>query len=407
MQPEQAIHPLPTLAIFGGKKSFSQPLHVGRPNIVNRDRFLQRVNQILDNRWLTNNGPFVQEFERNIASFLGVKHCISICNATIALEIAIRALSLKGEVIVPSYTFIATAHALQWQEVTPVFADMDPRTYNINPDTIDELITPRTSGIIGVHLWGRACDTAAIETLAARRGLTVMYDASHAFSCSHLGRKIGSFGACEVFSFHATKFLNSFEGGAIVTNNDNLAEKIRLMCNFGFKGYDNVIHPGTNGKMTEVCAAMGISSLEVIDETIAVNQQNYRQYKNGLYGMKGLSLIEYDTAESNNYQYIVLEVDPNTAALNRDDLVKVLHAENVLARKYFWPGCHNMEPYRSYNPHAHFLLPQTERMSPRIVVLPTGTAVGCDEIARICEIMKSALDQACQVRSALENRPTV
>jgi dTDP-4-amino-4,6-dideoxygalactose transaminase len=165
-----------------------------------------------------------------------------MCNATIALEIAIRALELRGEVIVPAYTFIATAHSLQWQEITPVFADMDPRTHNIDPGSIERLITPRTTGIIGVHVWGRPCDVEGLERLANRHHLKVLYDAAHAFGCSHRGRKIGGFGSCEVFSFHATKFINSFEGGAVVTNDHALADRLRLMRNFGFAGYDNVIY---------------------------------------------------------------------------------------------------------------------------------------------------------------------
>src|SRR5438270_8549791 len=176
------------LAIFGGKPALSEPLHVGRPNIGDRTQLLARIEEALDRRWLTNNGPLVQEFEARMAEFLGVKHFIAMCNATIALEIAIRALELRGEVIVPAYTFIATAHALQWQEITPVFADINPTTHNIAPETIERLITPRTTGIIGVHVWGRPCDTEAIESIAGKHKLKVMYDAAHAFGCSHRGK---------------------------------------------------------------------------------------------------------------------------------------------------------------------------------------------------------------------------
>jgi dTDP-4-amino-4,6-dideoxygalactose transaminase len=361
---------------------------------------------MFDNGWLTNRGPFVLEFEKKIAEFVGVKHCVAMCNATIALEIAFRALELKGEVIVPSYTFIATAHALQWQEITPVFADIDPRTHNIDPSRIEELITPRTTGIVGVHVWGRSCDTEAIEAIGARRGLKVMYDAAHALGCTHGGRQIGGFGRCEVLSFHATKFLNSFEGGAVVTDDDQLAAKIRLMCNFGFAGYDNVIYPGTNGKMTEVCAAMGITSFESMAELVATNQRNYQSYQRGLDGVRGLSLIRYDLHEANNFQYIVLEIDPEDSGLTRDELVEVLHAENILARKYFWPGCHRMEPYKSFNPHAKLLLPETERVAARVMVLPTGLATEEADIQIICEIIRNALSIPAEVRRALAERRT-
>ena len=392
------------LAVLGGGPRFEAPLHVGRPNLGDRGRFLSLINEMLDRRWLTNDGPLVKEFESRVAKSVGVEHCVAMCNATVALEIAIRALELRGEVIVPAYTFIATAHALQWQEITPVFADMDPRTHNLNPRCIERLITPRTSGIIGVHLWGRACETEAIENIARRRKLKVMYDAAHAFGCTRRRRAVGGFGACEVFSFHATKFVNSFEGGAVVTNDDTLAEKMRLMRNFGFAGYDQVIYPGTNGKMTEVCAAMGLASLEAMDEFIVANLRNYEAYCEGLRGLPGISVIEYDSKERNNFQYIVVEVDAERAALNRDELIAVLHAENILARKYFWPGCHRMEPYRSFFPNSHLLLPETERVAARVIVLPTGQTLLAEDVCRICGVIRAALAQAEEVRAALRHR---
>ena len=392
------------LAVLGGAAAFAEPLHVGRPNLGDREVILRRINEMLDRRWLSNDGPLVREFEARIAGYIGVKHCIAMCNATVALEIAIRALDLKGEVIVPSYTFVATAHALQWQEITPVFADMDPRTHNLNPAAIEGLITPRTTGILGVHVWGRACDTEAIQAIGRKHRLKVMYDAAHAFGCSHRNSMLGNFGECEVFSFHATKFLNSFEGGAVATNHDGLADKMRLMRNFGFKGFDNVGYLGVNGKMTEVCAAMGLTSLEAIDDLIAINRRNYEAYGRQLQGLPGFSFIHYHPAERNNYQYVVVEIDPDLSPLNRDELVAVLHAENVLARKYFWPGCHRMEPYRSLQPNAFRLLPETERIAARILLLPTGQAVDAAVIEEIGGIIRGALSQPASVRTALEQR---
>ena len=187
--------------------AFKEKLHVGRPNIGNREFLSVRINDMLDRRWLTNNGKYVQEFERKIAEFVGVKYCISVCNATIGLEIASRGLGLVGEVIIPSFTFIATAHVLRWQGITPVFADVDPQTHNLDPLAVEKLITSRTTGILGVHVWGRPCNVDALTEIANRRHLKLMFDAAHAFGCSHNGRLIGNFGDAEVFSFHATKFL--------------------------------------------------------------------------------------------------------------------------------------------------------------------------------------------------------
>ncbi|MCK5665506.1 MAG: aminotransferase class I/II-fold pyridoxal phosphate-dependent enzyme, partial [Thiotrichaceae bacterium] len=221
------------LAINGAIPAFSEPIHVGRPNIGKRETFLNYVEQILDNKWLTNNGPLLQEFERRVAEYHGVKHCIAMCNGTIALEIATRALELEGEVIIPSYTFIATAHALHWQAITPVFADINPKTHTLDPESVRRMITPRTTGILGVHLWGRPADIEALQAIADEYNLKLMFDAAHAFGCSYKGKMVGNFGACEVLSFHATKVFNTFEGGAVLTNKDELAETMRLMRNFG------------------------------------------------------------------------------------------------------------------------------------------------------------------------------
>lgn len=389
------------LAIFGGKSEFEDKLHVGRPNIGGRELFLNRVNDILDRRWLTNYGPYVRELEQRIAEYVGVKHCILTCNGTIALEIAIRALDLKGEVIIPSFTFIATAHALQWQEITPVFCDIDPKTFTIDPLKIEQLITPRTTGIIGVNLFGRVCNIVELTEIARRKNLKLLFDSSHSFGCSKNGRMVGSFGDVEVFSFHATKFINSIEGGAAVTNDKCQAEKIRLMKNFGFVGMDDVEFIGTNGKMNEISAAMGLTSLESIDNFISANYLNYELYQKELADIKGIRLRTYDESEKNNYQYIIVVIDDWVTGINRDNLMKLLQCENVLARRYFHPCCHNMEPYRSYFPNAKLLLPQTEHLSQHVLCLPTGTAIGPNEVERVCALIRFAISNGREINSKL------
>lgn len=390
------------LAIFGAPPAFDRPLHVGTPNIGSPEKLLERVQDLMQRRWLTNDGPYVKEFEKRIAQMLGVKHCAAMCNATIALEIAIRALDLRGEVIVPSFTFIATAHSLQWQEITPVFADVDPQTHNLAPQSVEQMITPRTSGIIGVHVWGRPCEVEALTEIAHRRKLRLMFDAAHAFGCSHRGKMVGNFGDCEVLSFHATKFLNTFEGGAIVTNDSELDAKVRLMKNFGFAGYDNVIYLGTNGKMNEVCGAMGLTGLESMSDFVAANRRNYHQYEQELAGVPGVRLLRFDESERCNFQYVVVEVDAQAASITRDRLLQVLHTENVLARRYFFPGCHRMQPYRSFFPHANLLLPQTERVAAGVLVLPTGTAVGTDQVAGVCRVIRLAVANSPAVNAQLD-----
>jgi dTDP-4-amino-4,6-dideoxygalactose transaminase len=383
------------LARFGGPQAFEQPLHVGRPNIGDRQNFLSRVNDSLDRRWLTNDGRYVNELEERVGEKIGVKHCIATCNATVALEIAIRALRLEGEVILPSFTFIATAHALKWLGIKPVFCDIDPQTHTIDPQKIEALITSRTSGILAVNLWGRHCDIAALEALAKRHDLKLLFDSAHAFGCSYKGRMIGGFGDAEVFSFHATKFVNSLEGGAIVTNDDELAQKFKLMRNFGFTSYDQVDSLGINGKMNEVSAAMGLTNLESLSDFIVVNRRNYQQYAKELAGLEGVKLIAYDENESCNYQYVVLEVDPAQTIVTRDELIQILYRENVLARRYFYPGCHRTAPYNTTE--SPLSLPETEWICDRVLSLPTGTAVTPADVTTIGEIIRIVVKNGREV----------
>lgn len=380
------------LALFGGQPSFSQPLHVGGPNIGDRDRFLCRMKDILDSRVLTNFGPYVREFESRIAGQLGVAHCIATSSGTKALEVLIRGLDLKGEVIVPGFTFVATAHALSWLGLTPVFCDVDLRTHNMDPTALKGLLTENVTAILGVHLWGRPCPIDELTEIAGDHNLPLIFDAAHAFACGYNGRMIGNFGRAEIFSFHATKFVNSFEGGAITTNDDNLAMTLRRVNNFGIRNLDKVECLGTNGRMSEASAAMGITSLESVHAFIEVNRRNYEKYREELAGLPGLELLSY-AQESCNYQYIVVELDETISAVNRDLLQAVLWAENILARRYFYPGCHKMAPYVGRG----ILLPETDRLSRRVISLPTGTGVTPRDISVICGIVRLTLNMAAEV----------
>jgi dTDP-4-amino-4,6-dideoxygalactose transaminase len=392
------------LALFGGKPAFPEPIHVGRPNIGDRHALLARINEILDRRWLTNDGAYVQEFERRVAEIAGTRHCVATSNATIALEIAIRALGLTGEVIVPSFTFVATAHAVAWHHLTPVFADVDPGTHLIDPRDVEARITPRTSAIVAVHLWGQVCDVDALQAIADRHGLKLIFDAAHAFGCRVAAGPVGSFGALEVFSFHATKFVNSLEGGAVVTNDDEIARQVRLMRNFGFLGFDNVGSIGTNGKLTEFNAAMGLTSIESMGDFVRLNRRNHDLYRTGLSGLPGIALMEADDRQQLNYQYVVAEVDPAVCPISRDRLLDLLWAENVRARRYFYPGVHHMEPYRSQMNPASRDLPATERVSARVLVLPNGEAATPECIERICALVRFAVERGSDITAQLEQR---
>jgi dTDP-4-amino-4,6-dideoxygalactose transaminase len=391
------------LALFGGTPAFATPLHVGTPNIGDTDRLFARIRGALERRRLTNDGPLVQEFESSLAALLGVRHCVAFCNGTIALQAAIKACGLTGEVIVPSFTFIATPHALSWLGLTPVFCDIDPATHNIDPAAVEALVTEATTGIIGVHIWGRACPVEDLANLAERKRLRLLFDAAHGLACSHRGTMIGHFGDAEVFSFHATKIVNAFEGGVVATNRDDLAAAVRLMRNFGFEDYDRVVSIGTNGKLTEVAAAMGVTSLECLDEFRAVNHRNYHRYLTNLRDLAGVSVIRYDERESCNFHYVVLELDEAIIGLSRNDVQRVLWAENIWARRYFYPGCHHMEPYRSMGQRQ--VLPHTEALCARVLCLPNGTAISEDAVDTICHVLRSVVAARSELHELLSKAP--
>jgi len=395
------------LAIFGNQPAFSHKLHVNRPNAGDWDAFLAHLEGMLDRRWFANHGPLVDELEERLAHFLGVKHCVLTCNGTMALELIIRAFDLSGEIIVPSFTFVATPHAVLWQGIEPVFCDIDPETWNIDPSQCDALVTNRTAAILGVHLWGRPCDTVSLAEIAGRHNLRLLFDAAHAMGCSHNGRMLGGFGDAEAFSFHATKVFHTFEGGAVTTNDDELAGRIRLLSNFGFTDIDQIASIGTNAKMPEASAAMGLTNLESLDAFIEANRRNYDGYRTGLEDIPGIHMVLYDEAERNNFQYVVVEVIEEDLGLSRDQVMNVLHAENVFARRYFYPGCHRAEPYASRWPEADARLPNTNCATRRVLVLPAGGGVKQEQVGGICAILRLLGDEAGAVRSALENNDSL
>jgi dTDP-4-amino-4,6-dideoxygalactose transaminase len=394
-----------TLGILGGKPLFTEPLHVGRPNLPDRTRFNELLDRMFACRWFTNYGPLVSEFQSVLEEKLGVRHCIPMCNGTLALELAYRAIGLKDEVIVPSFTFIATAHALRWQQITPVFCDIREEDFTIDPRKIEELITPSTSGIVGVHTYGNPCDHSAISEIAGRHSLPVIYDAAHAFLNEVHGVPICRLGDISVLSFHATKFFSTFEGGAVVTDDDELAEKVRLMMNFGFAGKvkDRVDYIGTNGKMTEVCAAMGLAMMEIVDGIRECNRGNFEAYREAFAAIPGIVLREPSSDLSRlNWQYVIITVDADAYGLTRDGLVRVLEAENVLARRYFYPGCHWMEPYMREFPNRGRVLPVTDDMAKIVLSLPTGESVTPETAEWIAATVRLAGEKAESVRDRLE-----
>ena len=375
------------LAILGGKPAFSEPLHVNHPNLGKKSTFVRYVDAIFESQILTNNGPLVQKLSRDLAQYLNVKHCILTNNGTLAMSILISALELKGEVIIPSFTFISTAHTLYLKGIKPVFCDIDPKTWNLDVDHCASLITEKTTAIIPTHIWGQGCDIDRLNEIVSHYDIALIFDAAHAFGNKIGNKMIGNFGAAEVFSFHATKAFHTFEGGAITTNNSALAAKLEAARNFGFSDYDQVDLPGSNAKMPEVCAAMGLTNLLALDNTLIRTRKTYTKYLYELKRIKGIDLVEYDLLVQRNSQYIVTEIDESVIGLTRDEILKILHSENILARRYFFPGNHLMNPYKSLYPDVDFDLPITNRKTNQVLLLPGGSQISQVQVEKVCNLL--------------------
>lgn len=386
-----------SFAVHGHAPRFVQPVHVGRPNLPDRDRFFARVGAAFDRAWLTNDGPLLRELEGKLAGRLGAAHCVAMANGTAAMEVLTRALGLSGDVVMPAFTFVATAHAFSWLGLRPVFCDVEADTHTLDARAAAAMLTPATRAVTAVHLWGNACDTTALQRVTDAHGVPLIYDAAHAFATETRHGPVGGFGAAEVFSFHATKFFNTMEGGAVTTNDDALARELRLMRNFGFRGYDDVARVGTNAKLNEVCAAAGLTLLEDLDVLLDRNRERFAQYDAALSGLPGIRVVRPERAARSNHQYVTIEVGSG-APLTRDQLLAVLWAENVRARRYFFPGCHAMNPYRA-NPAGP--LPVTERLVREVLVLPAGAATSEADAAAVCELVRAALEHADTLRAVV------
>ena len=397
---------LTDLACFGGQPLFGEKLYVGRPNLCSREKLHAALDQIFDNRWLTNDGPFLRRFEEKLQEFLGVRHCVAVCNATIGLQMVYRALgrarSARRNALMPAFTFIATAHAWEWEGGLPVFCDVDPERHLLSPDDAESRLDDETALLVGVHTWGQPCQIEKLEALSKARNVPLVFDSAHAFSNFSGSRRIGGFGDAEVFSFHATKFFNTFEGGAITTDDDALAAELRHMRNFGFSGYDQVSRLGTNGKMQEISAAMGLCLMDELDSLLETNRRNYRNYLDAFRACPGISLLQLEKPETLNCQYVVAKLAQDAPWFLRDLLVDVLWAENVLARKYFYPGCHRAAPYAERGPAP--VLPVTEDLCRQVVVFPTGTTVTPTHIQQIAESVRFLMEHADDIHRRRENR---
>jgi dTDP-4-amino-4,6-dideoxygalactose transaminase len=385
------------LAIFGGAPLFDEALHVGRPNILDPEDFHARVRGIVERKWLSNDGPLVQELEATLCKFLGVKHCIAVANATLGLQFVVQALGVRGKVIMPSFTFIATPHAVTWQGATPLFCDVIEETHTLDPQKVREAMSPEVEAIMGVHVWGRACEIDELQAIADEWKVPLIFDAAHALGSSYKGTKLGRFGKAEVFSLHATKGINGIEGGVITTEDDELAAKLRRVRNYGFDEQGLVSGLGINGKMNEIAAAMALSNLGRYGELAERNLEIRATYKASLEGVPGIKLLP-NNPHCENAHYAVLIMEEGSA-LDRDSLLKIFELENIRARKYFWPGCHRSPPYSKLRLTQP--LGVTETLTDRVLQLPTGTQLDAQVAMEVGALVRLCLENASVLKQRL------
>lgn len=384
------------LAILGGAPAFQRPLPVGQLYFPAWKEYEARFRDIFARQYYTNQGPLAQELERRLEAFFGVRHAICVTNATIGLIMVAEALGLKGKVVTPAFTFIATAQALEWANLRPVFCDVDPATRHVTPGTIEVHLDEDVSAILAVNLWGGSCEQSALQELADERKLRLFYDSAHAFGCKVKDTLIGRFGAAEVFSFHATKVLSSAEGGCVTTNDDNLAKRLRnIRSSYGAGPLVQVVKT-SNGRMSEAQAAIGLMSLDDISKIVARNEELFGLYRKELADIEGLRLLAPVNVSRSNFQYAVVAVDEVEFGLSRDQLLAALRAENVMARRYFFPGTHRCIPWVNRNPQA--ALPNTDLLCRTLIQLPIGAFVSNHDIEALCALLRVIREQAAEVK---------
>ena len=387
------------LALVTGIPAFTTTLKTGSPNVLQPDRTAALIAAAMRDNRLTNDGPLVQELESRFAAFQGVKHAVAVANDTLGLQLAAWALGMRGDILMPSFTFIGTAHALAWIGLRPVFCEVSRDTHTLDPQRVVDAMTSATGGILGVHIWGQPCDIESLQRIAKTRGVPLLFDSAHACGSSYRSVRVGGFGDAEVFSLHATKSINGLEGGVVTTNNEDLAERVRLLRNFGFVGEDAVSGIGINAKMNEFSAAMALANLECYDRLFAHDREIHEAYRHGLAGLDGIALQECRPDSRRCDHYAVVSVS-ETAAIGCEALRRVLAAENVIARRYFFPGCHRLPPYN----REHRSLPITDRLCRTVLQLPTGLQLTPEDAAKIAAIVAHACEHADEVEAVLATR---
>ncbi|NWF49030.1 MAG: DegT/DnrJ/EryC1/StrS family aminotransferase [Ignavibacteriaceae bacterium] len=364
-------------------------IYVTRPNLPPLEKLHPYLEQIWQNKILTNNGPFHQQFEKELAKYFNVEHINLFANATLALVVGLQALRITGEVITTPFSFVATTHALKWNGITPVFCDIEEKTMNIDPTKIEALITPKTTAIMPVHVYGHPCDTEAIQDIADKYGLKVIYDAAHAFGIKMKNKNLLLEGDMSVLSFHGTKLFTTFEGGAIISKDEKLKKRIDYLKNFGFADELTVIAPGINGKMNEFQSVIGLLSLEIVEEEIANRKKAAETYFEKLKDIKGIKVFNNFDGYDYNYAYLPVLIDENEFGASREKLYDELKKHNIYARRYFYPLISNMPTYRSLPSAGKENLPVANKIGEQVLCLPIYGALEVETISKVIGIIEN------------------
>ncbi len=394
----------PHCAILGSERAFPQGLRFVHPKPPPLERLKDRLVPMLESGRLTNYGPYVQAFESAIAHRLGVEHCVALANATLGLILVPWTWKLAGEVIVQSFTFSATVHAVVWAGLTPVLVDIDPQTLTISPEAVEAAISPKTKAILAVCLFGTAPDLDALEEIASRHGLRLLCDTAQGFGSAYGGRWLGSFGDAEVLSFHAAKVLPAGEGGAVTTDDGSLAHRLRLACNFGNPGSGDCEVIGMNAKMSEWSALLGLAGLETLEHDLAYRRSLWEAYRDRLGRIPGIVLPSLPSGRITNGQNCAILVDTERFGLTRDELDRVLAAEGIECKRYFDPPIHRMRAYQGVRMRVE-PLPVTERVASMVLCLPLHPHLALADVETVCDLIEAARAQRSRIKQHLAGQP--
>ena len=360
---------------------------VTSPLLPDLEEFHALLKEIWDSKWVTNNGSFHKQLEKELAEYLKVPYISLFTNGTLPLLTALQALRITGEVITTPYSFVATTHSIWWNGCKPVFVDIDPATGNIDPDKIEAAITPRTTAIMPVHVYGKPCDTKRIQEIADKYGLKVIYDAAHAFGVEAHGESVLTAGDMSTLSFHATKVYNTLEGGALVMHDAETKKRVDYLKNFGFAGETEVVAPGINSKVDEVRAAYGILNLRQVDAAIEARHQVAVKYREALRPVEGITFMDDMPGVKHNYSYFPIFIDAEKYGMTRDELYEKMRSHNVLGRRYFYPLISTFSTYRGLESAAPKNLPNAHKMADSVICLPMHHELSAEDIHRVLELI--------------------